>query len=171
MNHKSEGKWIEMDVVAYHSTCPSLSEGSEENDGIFIHCFRSLVRDLSNGSAEYEVAVLLTWLWYLIVRHLMSYFARFLFSLLLTIQLNVWRLHLLSVVNRFEYNLEIRKNIFLSMTNKMQRCIILSIAVTASGNSKQVWQIPDAACTDLSSWWWAGKPLEYYTTLHLVGHA
>jgi hypothetical protein len=88
-------------------------------------------------------------------------------------------------------------NVFLSMTNKMQRCIILFVIVNAlhvssgfaayrqelrsvhaasgicqtclllplawaqsqlihaSGNSKQVWHIPDAACTDMSSWWWA----------------
>ena len=32
-------------------------------------------------------------------------------------------------------------------------------AVTASGNSKQVWQILDAVCTDLSSWW-VENPLE-----------
>ena len=34
------------------------------------------------------------------------------------------------------------------------------LAVTASDNRKQAWQIPDAACTDMSSWWWAETPLE-----------
>jgi hypothetical protein len=89
--------------------------------------------------------------------------------------------------------------VFLSMTNKMQRCIILFIIVndlhvssgfsahhqelksvhaesgicqtfffTASGNSKQVWQIPDAACTDLSSWCWAEKPLGTFTALTII---
>jgi hypothetical protein len=38
----------------------------------------------------------------------------------------------------------------------------------ASGNSKQVWQMPDAACTDLSSWWWAEKPLETRTALKVT---
>jgi hypothetical protein len=43
-----------------------------------------------------------------------------------------------------------------------QTCLLLPLAwmtasqlIHASGNSKQVWHIPDAACTDLSSWWWA----------------
>jgi hypothetical protein len=43
-------------------------------------------------------------------------------------------------------------------------CVTASVdesqLIHASGNSKQVWQIPDVACTDLSSWWWAEKPLE-----------
>jgi hypothetical protein len=37
-----------------------------------------------------------------------------------------------------------------------------------SGNSKQVWQIPDAAYTDLSSWWWAEKPLETCRALTII---
>jgi hypothetical protein len=41
-------------------------------------------------------------------------------------------------------------------------------AVTASGNSKQVWQIPDAACTALSSWWWAEKTLETCRALKIT---
>jgi hypothetical protein len=46
----------------------------------------------------------------------------------------------------------------------MQCCIILY----ASDNSKQVWQIPDAACTDLRSWWWAEKPLETCRALTII---
>jgi hypothetical protein len=40
--------------------------------------------------------------------------------------------------------------------------------IHASGNSKQVWQIPDAACTDLSSWWWVEKPLETCRALTII---
>jgi hypothetical protein len=29
-------------------------------------------------------------------------------------------------------------------------------------------QIPDAACTDLSSWWWAGKPIETCRALTII---
>jgi hypothetical protein len=67
--------------------------------------------------------------------------------------------------------LNILNTVFLSMTNKMQRCIILLIivnAVTASRNSKQAWQIPDAAYTYLSSWWWAEKPLETCRALAII---
>jgi hypothetical protein len=32
-------------------------------------------------------------------------------------------------------------------------------------SNKQVWQVSDAACTVLSSWWWAEKPLETCRTL------
>jgi hypothetical protein len=42
------------------------------------------------------------------------------------------------------------------------------LVVTGSGSSKQVWQIPDAACTQLSSWWWAEKPLETCRALTIV---
>ena len=85
-------------------------------------------------------------------------------------------------------------DIFLSMTNKMQRCVILIIIFNAlhvsSGFSAHhqerksvhatlgicqtclllplVWQIPDAASTDLSSWWWAEKPLETCTALTII---
>ena len=40
--------------------------------------------------------------------------------------------------------------------------------IDASGNSKQVWQITDAACTDLSSWWWAEKQLETCRALIII---
>ena len=43
---------MEIFVVAYYITCPSLSEGSEENNGIVSQCCRSLVRGLNIGSAE-----------------------------------------------------------------------------------------------------------------------
>ena len=42
-------------------------------------------------------------------------------------------------------------------------------AVTASVDELgQVWQIPDAACTDLSSWWWAENPLETCRALTII---
>ena len=40
--------------------------------------------------------------------------------------------------------------------------------IHTSGNSKQFWQIRDAACTDLSSWWWAKKPLETCRALTVI---
>ena len=90
----------------------------------------------------------------------------------------------------FSWNAKHLLNIFLSMTNKMQHCIILLIIVNAlhvssasyalhqelkslhaasgGSNNKQVWQIPDAAFTDLSSWWWTEKPLEPRTALTII---
>jgi hypothetical protein len=101
-------------------------------------------------------------------------------------------------------------NVFISVTNKMQRCIILFIIINymfragffpliirssylymqhqvfvslvccyrsrgwvGSPNSSTPavtanWQIPDAACTDLSSWWWAEKPLETCRALTVI---
>jgi hypothetical protein len=51
----------------------------------------------------------------------------------------------------------------------MGPCIPLPSELShASGNSKQVWQIPDAACTDLSSWWWSENPLETCTALTII---
>jgi hypothetical protein len=46
--------------------------------------------------------------------------------------------------------------------------LVESQLIHASGNSKQVWQIPDAACTDLSSWWWAEKLLETCRALTII---
>ena len=40
--------------------------------------------------------------------------------------------------------------------------------IHASGNSKKVWQMPDATCTDLSSWWWAEKLLETCRALTII---
>jgi hypothetical protein len=53
-------------------------------------------------------------------------------------------------------------NIFLSMTNKMQRCIILFITVNALhvSSRKTAWNMYSV-----------DNNKEYYTTLHLVGHA
>ena len=50
------------------------------------------------------------------------------------------------------------------------RCRYLSnlFAVAASGNSKQVGQIPDAACTDLSSRRWAENRLETCRELTII---
>ena len=79
-------------------------------------------------------------------------------------------------------------NIFLSMTNKMQRCKILFITVSAlhvsSGfpahhqelktvhETSGIWQtcllLPLAACTDLTSWWRAEKPFETCTALTII---
>ena len=51
------------------------------------------------------------------------------------------------------------------------RLITLSAIIISGlhcGNSKQVWQIPDAACTDFSSWWWAEKSPETCTALTII---
>ena len=42
------------------------------------------------------------------------------------------------------------------------------LAATASMGEFQAWHIPDAVCTVLSSWWWAGKPPEALRTLTVI---
>ena len=45
---------------------------------------------------------------------------------------------------------------------------VATATMDASSSSKQFWQIPDDACTDLSSWWWAEKPLETCRALTII---